>query len=61
MTAAARSDDTVPTPRDTLLLSLADSTGVLGEMLSSEEMRKASERIAEVVALEESDTSPQQC
>jgi Golgi phosphoprotein 3 len=46
-------DDTVPTPRDTLLLSLADSTGVLGEMLSSEEMRKASERIAEVVALEE--------
>jgi Golgi phosphoprotein 3 len=46
-------DDTVPTPRDTLLLSLADSTGVLDEMLSSEEMRKASERIAEVVALEE--------
>ena len=46
-------DDTMPTPRDTLLLSLADSTGVLDEMLSSEEMRKASERIAEVVALEE--------
>ena len=46
-------DDTVPSPRDTLLLSLADSTGVLDEMLSSEEMRKASERIAEVVALEE--------
>jgi Golgi phosphoprotein 3 len=46
-------DDTMPTPRDTLLLSLADSTGVLDEMLSSEEMRKASQSIAEVVALEE--------
>ena len=46
-------DDVVPTPRDTLLLSLADSTGVLDDMLSSEEMHKASTRIAEVIALEE--------
>jgi hypothetical protein len=46
-------DDVVPTPRDTLLLSLADSVGVLAEMLSSKEMRKASKRIAEVIALEE--------
>ena len=46
-------DDTLPTPRDTLLLSLADSAGVLDEMLSPEEVRKASKRIAEVIALEE--------
>jgi hypothetical protein len=46
-------DDVVPTPRDTLLLSLADSAGVLADMLSSEEVRKASKRIAEVIALEE--------
>jgi hypothetical protein len=46
-------DDVLPSPRDTLLLSLADSTGVLADMLSIEEMRKASKRIAEVVALEE--------
>jgi golgi phosphoprotein 3 len=46
-------DDVVPTPRDTLLLSLADSAGVLADMLSSEEVRKASRRIAEVIALEE--------
>jgi golgi phosphoprotein 3 len=46
-------DDVVPTPRDTLLLSLADSAGVLAEMLSSEEMRRASKRISEVIALEE--------
>ncbi len=45
--------DAVPTPRDALLLSLADSTGVLEDMLSSEEMRKASKRIADVITLEE--------
>ena len=46
-------DDVVPTPRDTLLLSLADSAGVLEDMFSSGEMDKASPRIAQVVALEE--------
>jgi golgi phosphoprotein 3 len=46
-------DDVVPTPRDTLLLGLADSTGVLEDMFSSGEMDKASTRIAQVVALEE--------
>jgi hypothetical protein len=46
-------DDSVPDPRDTLLLSLADSSGVLSELLSPDELRKASGRIAQVVALEE--------
>jgi hypothetical protein len=46
-------DDALPTPRDTLLVSLADSTGILDQMLSSKELRKVSKRIAEVVALEE--------
>ena len=46
-------DDTLPTPRDTLLVSLADSTGILDQMLSSKELGKVSKRIAEVVALEE--------
>jgi len=46
-------DDVVPTPRDALLLSLADSAGALADMLSSEEVRKASKRIADVIALEE--------
>jgi Golgi phosphoprotein 3 len=46
-------DDAVPTPRDTLLLCLAEATGVLQDILSSEEMRKVSNRIADVVALEE--------
>jgi hypothetical protein len=46
-------DDEIPTPRDTLLLSLAEATGVLEDMLSTEEMRKASKRVAAVVALEE--------
>jgi golgi phosphoprotein 3 len=46
-------EDEVPTPRDTLLLSLADSTGVLDDMLSSAQMHKASTRIAQVIALEE--------
>jgi Golgi phosphoprotein 3 len=45
-------DDALPTPRDSLLLSLAEATGVLEGMLSSEEMRKASKRIADVLALE---------
>jgi Golgi phosphoprotein 3 len=46
-------DDVVPTPRDTLLLSLADSTGVLEDMLSAGAMHKASARIAQVITLEE--------
>jgi hypothetical protein len=46
-------DDTLPTPRDTLLVSLADSTGILEQMLASKELSKLSKRIAEVVALEE--------
>ncbi len=46
-------DVAIPTPRDALLLSLADSAGVLDDMLSSEEMRKASKRIAQVITLEE--------
>jgi golgi phosphoprotein 3 len=50
---AAIFDDAVPYPRDSLLVSLADSSGVLGVILSPEEMRKASRRIARVIALEE--------
>jgi hypothetical protein len=46
-------DDAVPDPRDTLLLGLADSSGVLNAMLSPAEMSKAAKRIAQVVALEE--------
>jgi Golgi phosphoprotein 3 len=46
-------NDDVPDPRDTLLLGLADSTGVLKAILSPEDMRKASTRIAQVIALEE--------
>ena len=46
-------DDAVPDPRDTLLLGLADASGVLDEMLSPEGRRKASARVAQVVALEE--------
>jgi hypothetical protein len=46
-------NDAVPDPRDTLLLSLADSSGVLNELLSPDELRKASNRVARVVALEE--------
>ena len=46
-------DDAVPDPRDTLLLGLAHSSGVLNELLSPDELRKASNRIARVVALEE--------
>jgi Golgi phosphoprotein 3 len=46
-------NDAVPDPRDTLLLGLAHSSGVLNELLSPDELRKASNRIARVVALEE--------
>ena len=46
-------DDAVPDPRDTLLLSLANSSGALHAMLSPDEMLKASKRIGQVVALEE--------
>jgi hypothetical protein len=46
-------DDTLPTPRDTLLVSLADSTSILEQMLASKELSKVSKRIAKVVALEE--------
>jgi Golgi phosphoprotein 3 len=46
-------DDVVPDPRDTLLLGLAESSGVLKAILPPEDLRKASSRIAQVVALEE--------
>ena len=46
-------DDAIPSPRDTLLLSLADSSGVLDAILSADELRKASKRIEQVVAFEE--------
>jgi len=46
-------EDEIPSPRDTLLLSLADASGVLQAMLPADELRKASKRIDEVIALEE--------
>ena len=46
-------NDDVPDSRDTLLLGLADSTGVLNAVLSSGDRHKASNRIAQVIALEE--------
>ena len=46
-------NDDVPNSRDTLLLGLADSTGVLNAVLSSGDRHKASNRIAQVIALEE--------
>jgi golgi phosphoprotein 3 len=46
-------NDDVPEARDTLLLGLADSTGVLDTILSAEDRRKAADRIAQVIALEE--------
>jgi Golgi phosphoprotein 3 len=46
-------NDDVPDSRDTLLLGLADSTGVLDTILSAEDRRKAADRIAQVIALEE--------
>jgi hypothetical protein len=36
-----------------ILLGLAESSGVLSSMLSSEEMQRAANRIAEIAALEE--------
>jgi golgi phosphoprotein 3 len=46
-------DDALPNPRDTLLVSLADSSGILDQVLAPKEARKAGKRIAEIVALEE--------
>ncbi|MEJ0016157.1 MAG: GPP34 family phosphoprotein [Acetobacteraceae bacterium] len=46
-------NDEVPNPRDTLLLGLANSTGVLSAILSNEEQDRCAARIEEVVALEE--------
>lgn len=46
-------NDEVPDPRDTLLLGLAHSTGVLDAILTPDELRKAAPRIEAVVALEE--------
>jgi Golgi phosphoprotein 3 len=46
-------DNSVPDPRDTLLLGLAESSDVLSSLLSPQDKRKAEKRIAEVVALEE--------
>ena len=45
--------DEVPDPRDTLLLGLANSTGVLSKILTEDELAKASRRISEVEVLEE--------
>jgi hypothetical protein len=45
--------DELPDPRDTLLLGLANATGVLSRMLSDGELDKASRRIAQVAKLEE--------
>jgi hypothetical protein len=46
-------NDEVPNPRDTLLLSLASSTGILSDMLSSEDHDKLAKRIDDIAALEE--------
>ena len=46
-------EDDIPSPRDTLLLSLADASGVLHAILSDDELRKAAKRIDQVIALEE--------
>jgi Golgi phosphoprotein 3 len=46
-------NDDVPDARDTLLLGLAESTGVLNAIMSPEDLRKTSRRIAQVLALEE--------
>ena len=46
-------EDEVPDPRDTLLLGLAKSTGILAAILSHEELDRAATRIDDVVALEE--------
>ena len=46
-------NDEVPDPRDTLLLGLANATGVLSRMLSRTEFDHAASRIAQVTRLEE--------
>ena len=46
-------NDGVPDSRDTLLLGLANSSGILSALLPPEDMRNASSRIEQVVALEE--------
>jgi len=43
----------LPDPRDTLLLGLAQASGVLSVIFPPEDINKAAPRIAEVVALEE--------
>lgn len=46
-------NDEVPDPRDTLLLGLAKTAGILSTILSDEEVEKSAERVNDVVALEE--------
>jgi len=46
-------NDEVPNPRDTLLLGLAKTAGILSTILSEEEVEKSAARVDEVVALEE--------
>jgi len=46
-------NDEVPDPRDTLLLGLAKTAGILSTILSAEELERSTDRINEVVALEE--------
>jgi len=58
LTSIIRNND-LPNPRDTLLLSLAESSDVLSSMLPPEDIRKAKSRIAEVIALEEMGRSVQ--
>jgi golgi phosphoprotein 3 len=43
----------VPAPRDTLLLALAETSGVLDSIMSLGERRQTANRIADVIALEE--------
>jgi golgi phosphoprotein 3 len=45
--------DELPDPRDTLLLGLANATGVLSRMLSEAELEQAADRVAQVARLEE--------
>ena len=46
-------NDDIPDPRDTLLLGLANATGVLFMILTEAEVVKAAARIVQVIALEE--------
>ncbi len=46
-------NDEVPDPRDTLLLGLAKTAGILSTILSAEEVEKTASRVNDVVALEE--------